>query len=42
MMMVVVVMVGMYDHHDLGLRRIRYRETEEKHRSKQKLFHTLG
>jgi hypothetical protein len=41
MMMVVVVMVGMYDHHDLGLRRIRYRETEEKHCSEHNFFHAL-
>ncbi|MGD0941629.1 MAG: hypothetical protein ABR905_18185 [Terracidiphilus sp.] len=39
MMMVVVVMV-MYDNHDLRLRRIRYRETEEKHCCEEKFFHT--
>jgi hypothetical protein len=39
-MMMVVVMV-VYDHHDLRLRRIRCYEAEEEKRSKPKLFHTL-
>jgi len=37
-MMMVVVMV-VYDHHDLRLRRIRHCETEEENRSEPKLFH---
>jgi len=36
-MMMVVVMV-VYDHHDLRLRRIRCYEAEEEKRSKPKLF----
>ena len=36
-----VVMVGMYYHHDLRLRRIRHCETEEENRSIHKLFHAL-
>jgi hypothetical protein len=42
MVMMVVVMVGVYNHHNLRLRRIRHCETEEKNRSIQKLFHALG
>jgi len=41
MVMVMVVMVGVYDHYDLRLRRIGYREAEGEHESKQNLFHTL-
>lgn len=41
MVMMVVVMVGMYYHHNLRLRRIRYCEAEEEHCSKQNFFHTL-
>jgi hypothetical protein len=30
-----------YDHDNLRLRRIRYREAEEKHETEQNLFHNL-
>jgi hypothetical protein len=38
--MMVVVMVA-YDHHDLRLRRIRCCEAEDESESKQNLFHSL-
>ncbi len=38
-MMVVMVVVGMNNHHNLRLRRIGYREAEEEHESEQNLFH---
>jgi len=41
MMMVMVVVVPMDDHYDLRLRRIGYREAEEKGDSAQNLFHSL-
>ncbi len=37
--MVVVMVAGMDDHYNLRLRRIGYREAEEKHESEQNLFH---
>jgi hypothetical protein len=37
--MVVMVVVGMNNHHNLRLRRVRYCEAEEKHESEQNLFH---
>ena len=38
--MIMVVVMGVYDHHNLRLRRIWHREAEEKHESEQNLFHT--
>lgn len=38
-MMMVVVMAGVYDHHNLRLRRIGNREAEDEDQSKQNLFH---
>jgi hypothetical protein len=35
----VVMMMAVYDHHDLRLRRIRHCEAEDKNDSKQNLFH---
>jgi len=35
----VVVVVAMDNHYNLRLRRIGYREAEEKHESEQNLFH---
>ncbi len=40
-MVVVVMMMGVFSHHDLRLRRIRNCEAEEEHYSKEKLFHAL-
>lgn len=37
--MMMVVMAVVHDHHDLRLRRVRYREAEDENQSKQNLFH---
>ncbi len=39
-MVVVMVMMGMDHHHNLRLRRIGNRETEEEHYAKKYLFHS--
>ena len=41
MMVMAVVVVAMDHHYDLRLRRIGYREAEEKHDSEQSLLHSL-
>lgn len=40
-MVMAVMVVAMHDHYNLRLRRIGYREAEEKHYSEQSLFHSL-
>jgi hypothetical protein len=40
-MVMVVMVVVVYDHYNLRLRRIGYREAEGEHESEQNLFHTL-
>ena len=40
-MMVVVMVMAVYDHYHLRLRRIGYREAEENGDSEQNLFHNL-
>ena len=42
MVVMVVVVVAMDNHYNLRLRRIGYREAEEKHESEQNLFHKLS
>ncbi len=37
--MMVVAMMGMNNHHNLRLHRIRYRETGDKNQSKKNLLH---
>jgi hypothetical protein len=37
-----VVMAVVYYHHDLRLRRVGYRETEDEHETEQSLFHALS
>jgi len=39
--MMVVVMMAVYYHHDLRLRRIGYCDAEGEHESEQNLFHNL-
>jgi hypothetical protein len=40
-MVMMVVMMVVYDHHNLRLRRIGHCEAEEENRAKQNLFHSL-
>ena len=42
MMVVVMMVMVIYNHHDLRLRRVGHCEAEEEHRSKPKLFHALS
>jgi len=40
MTVMMMVVMGMHNHHNLRLRRIGYREAEDKNQSKQNLLHT--
>jgi hypothetical protein len=40
-MVMVVMVMAVYDHYNLRLCRIGYRETEGEHESEQNLFHNL-
>jgi hypothetical protein len=40
-MMVAVMVMAVYDHNHLRLRRIGYREAEEKHKAEQSFLHSL-
>ena len=39
-MVMTVMVMAVYDHHNLRLRRVRYREAEDESQCEQNLFHT--